>query len=87
MLMLAMLALLFHQDYGQGFNLIPMHQPWNNGGSRAVEAPSNHLAYQFGPGPFLPKDFRVFVTQQNERGAQSDGTETHSLSWVSCSPM
>jgi tetratricopeptide (TPR) repeat protein len=59
----AMLALLFGQDYGQGFNLHP--DALNSGAiaaQRAVEAgPSNHLAYfSLAQVRFFQKDFQSF---------------------------
>ena len=59
----AMLALLFHQDYGQGFNLHP--DALNLGvmaAQRAVEsAPSNHLAYfSLAQARFFQKDIQSF---------------------------
>src|SRR6185503_15048233 len=57
----AMLALLFAQDYGQGFNL--QSAALNSGilaAQRAVEAgPSNHLAYfSLAQARFFQKDFQ-----------------------------
>jgi TolB-like protein len=80
----AMLALLFHQDYGQGFNLHP--DALNLGttaAQRAVEAgPSNHLAYfSLAQARFFQKDFQSFRNAA-ERAVALNPMDGNSLAFM-----
>ena len=80
----AMLALLFHQDYGQGFNLHP--DALNLGtmaAQRAVESgPSNHLAYfSLAQARFFQKDFQSFRNAA-ERAVALNPMDGNSLAFM-----
>ena len=80
----AMLALLFAQDYGQGFNL---HSDSLNSGSmaaqRAVESgPSNHLAYfSLAQARFFQKDIQSFRNAA-ERAVALNPMDGNSLAFM-----
>jgi TolB-like protein/Tfp pilus assembly protein PilF len=80
----AMLALLFAQDYGQGFNL---HSDSLNSASmaaqRAVESgPSNHLAYfSLAQARFFQKDIQSFRNAA-ERAVALNPMDAHSLAFM-----
>jgi non-specific serine/threonine protein kinase len=80
----AMLALLFHQDYGQGFNLHP--DALNLGvmaAQRAVESgPSNHLAYfSLAQARFFQKDIQSFRNAA-ERAVALNPMDANSLAFM-----
>jgi TolB-like protein/Tfp pilus assembly protein PilF len=80
----SMLALLFAQDYGQGFNLHP--DALNRGiiaAQRAVEAgPSNHLAYfSLAQARFFQKDFQSFRNAA-ERAVALNPMDGNSLAFI-----
>ena len=80
----AMLALLFHQDHGQGFKLHP--DALNLGttaAQRAVEAgPSNHLAYfSLAQARFFQKDFQSFRNAA-ERAVALNPMDGNSLAFM-----
>jgi serine/threonine-protein kinase len=80
----AMLALLFVQDYGQGFNL--QSDALNSGilaAQRAVEAgPSNHLAYfSLAQARFFQKDFQSFRNAA-ERAVALNPMDANSLAFM-----
>jgi len=79
-----MLALLFVQDYGQGFNL--QSDALNSGtlaAQRAVEAgPSNHLAYfSLAQARFFQKDFQGFRNTA-ERAVALNPMDANSLAFM-----
>jgi tetratricopeptide (TPR) repeat protein len=79
-----MLALLFHQDYGQGFNLHP--DALNLGvmaAQRAVESgPSNHLAYfSLAQARFFQKDIQSFRNAA-ERAVALNPMDANSLAFM-----
>src|SRR5512145_1528997 len=80
----AMLALLFAQDYGQGFNL---HSDALNSGTmaaqRAVEAgPSNHLAhFSLAQARFFQKDLQSF-RHAAERAVALNPMDANSLAFI-----